>query len=664
MTTEENVKNNSRAEATHTLPRVNFRFFLFCALALCAGISITFAVRLRAFSFSSFVPFLLIVFFALRPFGWKRLCAIGAVVICFCSAGAGLAYFACERYLSGVPEGDYTVEGCVEAFTEGSGYNSCVLKSLSFDGVKSGGKLKVIIGRTEVRAGDVITFTASVSRYDLPVSDENKTDFAKDIRYRASVNEVEKTGQKDALLILNGKIYDLFTGSMIREEALVSYALLTGNSSSMDDGLLTVARQGGIAHIFAVSGLHIGIVYSAVLLLFQKPIKRYACLPALAAALCYSALCAFTVSSVRALIMCTVLSLHRLTGRKPDLLTSLSVASLLVLMISPAQYLSAGFTLSFGAVVGLALFSESLTRVFRKIRFPKFLAEYLGASLSVQIVTVPVLLEVFGYASVWAIVLNFVLLPCLPVILGVLILCTLVALITTWTGILALPAGMISLLLYVLSVADVSFVIKGFSLGAGGAVVMAGCIFLTQRFRLGTRYKIIAVSILCCVFASVVVLENCVFSGVKITARTYDGGDCVLVRTPSEAVLVIDGDVPLYRCNDFLNRTYGGRLDGVIVLSQDELDAVNAGAFLNTAAVYVKDEIPTGFHNVNVVFGDEVKIGELTFRFESRSKAVLLAQGIVTEIDLTNFSVLDADLFLGNGGHGDYYLNNGKIYSR
>ncbi len=646
--------------AEQKTPLINFRFFLFCALGLMAGIALYCAVRLHRFSFYTFVPFVLLFIFALRPFGWKRIVSIAVTVLVFFGAGIGLTHFACERYSSGVPAGEYEVRGTVESFTIGNNYHSCTLKDLSFDGVSSGGKMTAYCTEETLRPGDVVYFTANVLRRELPKGNKNAYAFAKDIRYETSFAEYEKTGEKGALLRLNAKIYDLLHNTMMRDEASVAYALLTGNSSSMDEGLADSARQGGIAHIFAVSGLHIGIVYAAVLFVC-RPLKRFAPLPAIAAAVCYAALCAFTVSSVRALIMCMILSAHRVTGRKNDLLSSLSVAALAILTVAPAQFLSAGFQLSFSAVLALALFSHTFTRLFRKIRFPAFLAQYLGAGLSVQLFTFPLLMQLFGYASVWALLFNFFLLPCLPVLLLCLILCSLVALVTTWTGVMLVPAGLVSLLLVVLTAVDVSFVITGFALGAGGAAIMTGCVVLTQRVGLKPLAKGIAAVCACCLFTLAVVRANVVFAGCRLSAYSTTSGDLLLVRTPHEAALVIDGDISLRACKDFLNRNYGGKLDAVICLSDDELDAINVAAFLNAEVIYAKEEIPTGLQKTEVVFGNEVRVGEWMLRYEKRDKAVLFAQNIAVEIDFENPPLFGADFFFGKGGSGVYLLKNGRV---
>ena len=644
------------------LPHVNFRFFMFAALSLCAGMSLYLAVRLNRFTFFDFIPFILIFLFAFVPLSPKRLLSVAAVVLCFSSLGAALVHLSCVSYLSGVPEGEYEVECRVETFSQGDGYSYCTVKSLSFNGTPSDGKMIISFSGEGIRAGDIVSFTASVMRYDLPAGKQNPSHFSKDIRYHALVDEYEIKGQRGALLILNAKIYDILNEGMERDEAAVGYALLTGNSAAMDEGLLSVSRQGGIAHIFAVSGLHVGIVYSAVYFALKKPLKRYAALPSLAFAFGYSALCAFTVSSVRALIMCAVLGFVKIAGRKPDIMTSVSIAAAISLMIMPSQYISVGFTLSYGACIGLALFSHSFTRAFRKIKLPAFLANYLGAALSVQLFTFPILLDTFGYASVWSLLLNFILLPCLPVLLIALILCTIFALATTLSGVLVVPAGMISLLLFVLSAADTSFVIAGFSLGAGSAVIVTLCVVLTQRFRLHFPIKAVASTVLCLLFAAVVILKNCVFTGCKLTVGRYETGSCVLIQTKNEAALVIDGTIDLDDCTDFLNRHYGRKLDAVIVSSFDELAALNRAAFLGTEVVYARDEIATGLRETVVVFGDEIEIGEMYFRYETRSKIVLVAEGTVTEFDFSNPSSLGADLFFGGGEDGEFYVKNGAVY--
>ena len=651
----------SEREGEKRLPRVNFRPFLFCALGLALGIFLYTKIRFGGLSASDFLFLGVFLFFAVRPLTKKRMIAIALCL--FISAGVGVTavHLYSENFDSAVNTGEYDVTGTVQTFSLSDAGATAILTNLHIDGERKGGKMQVSLNTEHVRAGDVVTFHATVRRNDLPTNGNTVSVyfFVNDVRYTATA-EYEKTGTSaNVFLLLNSAIYDSLHANLNRDAADVGYALLTGNSRGMDGSLLNAIREGGIAHIFAVSGLHIGILFGAVSLLFAPLLKRKSFIPALALAICYSALCSFTVSSVRAVMMCAVLSLNRALGRKTDLLSSLSLAAVLVLMFLPAQWLSAGFRLSFGACLGLALFSGTFSRAFRKL--PRWLGGYLAASFSVQIFTFPVLLESFGYVSVWGTLLNLILIPLLPVLFLGLLLCTLLALMIPPAAgfFLAFPGGMISLLLLVFAAADFSMVITGFSLGAGLVVWLVAMLLLSERLRLKLLLRGLAAGALCVLFTVCVMVENVVFSGCKITVYEGRSSGAVLLQTPDSAVLVIDG-MTLGACEDFLARNYGGKLDAVIVLSDSVLSGINVGAFLNTDVVYAREEIPTGLHITNVVFAERFEVGGLTFRYEDDSKLVMLAEGRAVEFDFERGESLGADLFVGEGSGGlKFWLDRG-----
>ena len=396
--------------------------------------------------------------------------------------------------------------------------------------------------------------------------------------------------------------------------------------------------------------------------MFSPLLKKKSFLPALVAVIFYSALCGFSVSSVRAVIMCGVLSVNRALGRKTDFLSSLSFAALVVLMFMPAQWLSAGFRLSFGACTGLALFSGTFQRAFRKL--PNFLGGYLAASLSVQIFTFPILIESFGYFSVWGTLLNFILIPALPALFLGLLLCLLFALIIPPAAafFLFIPQGMLSLLLYVFSVAEFSLVLKGFSFGTGVVIWLIAAVMLSQRMRLKAVLRCVAACSLSVLFALTMIYENAVFYGLKIDVYENGKSASVLLRTANTAVLVIDEDISLRNCNAFLSRTYAGKLDAVVVLAADELKAVNVGAFLPTSCVYAREEIATGLRETNVVFAEKFSLGGMTFFYESAEKMTVTAENSVVELDFESSEALGADLFIGKGSGGlKFFLRNGII---
>ena len=100
--------------------------------------------------------------------------------------------------------------------------------------------------------------------------------------------------------------------------------------------------------------------------------------------------------------------------------------------------------------------------------------------------------------------------------------------------------------------------------------------------------------------------------GKNLTVYEYGQGACALVRTSDCAVLVIDDDITLSACEDFLMRTYGGELDAVAVTGENTARAVNVAAFLPAREVRVRTSQETGFRETNVLGGVRFEYGGLS----------------------------------------------------
>lgn len=641
------------------LPLVNFRPFLLIALGLIFGITLYIRCRFGGAKGTDFIFFVLFIAVSLRPLSFKR---VGAIFLCFilsASLGAGLMHVKCESYASGMGAGNYEVTGTVTAFTVNDESSSLVLDGVALDGVSVSGKLNVTLPSERVRTGDRLRFRANVTRSGLPADGNSYGEslFIKDIRYFAVLGEkgFTVTGRGNALLRLNGAVYNVLHAHLSKTQADTAYALLTGSAGNMDDSFSTAVRQGGVAHIFAVSGLHIGILFAFVSALCRR-LKKLRVLPALAVVIAYAAFCGFSVSSVRAVIMCAVLGTYNAIGRKYDFLGAIAFAASAVLLFRPAEWLSAGFRLSFGACLGLALYSRSFKRAFKKL--PSLLANYLSANLAVQLFTFPVLFETFGYFSLWGTLLNFFLIPALPVLFLGLLLSVALSLVLPFAAavFLSVPDGMLTLFLWVFSF-DFSFVLSGFSLGAGGALWTLGAAAFSERIRLQGKARVCCSVIFGVLFAATLVLNNAVFTGCKLVSVN----GAVLVRSRTHSVLVIDGSLNTQTYENFLMRNYGGGLDAVIVLGTNAGAGIGDALYLPVEEVRAAADTVSGLTETPVLYEREFSYGELFFRFESDEKLALIAEGRTVEIDFGGGEALGADLFL-SGGAGTFYLRSGAIY--
>lgn len=654
----------SRREAR--LPRVNFRPALYAALFLAFGIFLYMKIRFGSVRVSDFLFLAFFLFFGLPPLVKKRV--VPVLVLFFVCAGLGAlsAHFYTERYLSGATDGEYAVQGVVVELSRADGYGVATIDDISLDGRSYSGKLRVNVDTEGVGLGDIVAFEGKVVHADLPRGDfYSSYCYQADVRYTAQGGGVVKTGTAyNPLLRLKARLYDTLHSNMDGDTADLSFALLTGDSKGMDGGLKEAVQRGGIAHMFAVSGLHIGIFYAA-LNFACKRLGKFSVIPAACGALLYSAFCGFTVSSLRAVIMCASFGVVKAFGRKTDLLSTLSFSAVPVLLFLPAQWLSAGFRLSYGAVLGLALFSGSLTRGMRRLRVPAFLANYFSACISVQLFTLPVVLESFGYFPVWGLLLNFFLIPALPALFLGLLVCSVLALAVPPAAFVFLyvPASVASLLPFIFAALSLGFAVTGFSLGAGSVAYYVGAAALCGRFRMSVKLRCVAASVLCALFAVLVVFENVTVSGCKITVEgNGDRAGMALVQTSGETVLIIGGSETLGRCEDFLAHRYGGKLDAVIVVSEDGQKHVNRAAFLNAEAVYACEETQTGLRETEVVFAESFSVGGLSFRYAGSGKLYMLAEGSAVEFDFENSSPLGGDLFVESGSGGlKYFLKNGII---
>lgn len=145
----------------------------------------------------------------------------------------------------------------------------------------------------------------------------------------------------------------------------VAAALLTGHRGYIPKPTLEAIRDAGIAHLLAISGLHIGlvagIVFAAIRLILATPPamrlringKKIAALVAIPSAFSYAILAGFTVPTERALLMTCLILVGVLIDRRALTMRSVCWAAMTVLLFSPESLVGPGFQMSFAAVTAL-----------------------------------------------------------------------------------------------------------------------------------------------------------------------------------------------------------------------------------------------------------------------------------------------------------------------
>lgn len=173
---------------------------------------------------------------------------------------------------------------------------------------------------------------------------------------------------------------------------------LTGDTSGIAAEDYAAVRGAGLAHLFAVSGLHCVYLAGLVSLLAPKHRRRLACGITVGVLLVYMLMVGMTPSIVRACLMQILLLAAPLAGRDRDSVTDLMLALGLILLCNPYAAGSVSLHLSFGATLGLVLFSprlqDFLTRWYRGRkkwlrRLIHFIIANITAALGSMVFTLP-----------------------------------------------------------------------------------------------------------------------------------------------------------------------------------------------------------------------------------------------------------------------------------
>lgn len=174
-------------------------------------------------------------------------------------------------------------------------------------------------------------------------------------------------------------------------------AELTGDKSAMDDGDYLAMQETGLAHLFAVSGLHCAFLVTLLALLISRR-QRLLCAVTIPLLLFYMVMVGMSPSVVRACIMQIFLLIAPLFQRGSDPLTSLAAALLVILLCNPFAAASVSLQLSFSATLGMVLLSPRLYKLLtgwykgkcRPLRTALcFVAANLSATLSAVVFTAP-----------------------------------------------------------------------------------------------------------------------------------------------------------------------------------------------------------------------------------------------------------------------------------
>lgn len=480
-----------------------------------------------------------------------------------------------------ITDGDeYYITGTVSEKYSAADYSYIVIENATANGTALSGKIHASLAENYGQfcdTGYTVAFYGKLELYDAFPYGKLNSSAEENIKYGCTVYGGMTSEYGFSLLgSVRGLIRDTLFDNLDYDTATISYAMLTGYTSHVDDSAMQSFRYGGIAHVFAVSGLHIGIVY-AIISFICKRLKLNKFLSAgviVTFVFLYTGVCGFTLSSVRAAIMCTVATLCKLIYLKNDGLNSLSYSFCIILAVTPLSLFSVGFQLSVCAVGGLCIFSAIIRNRLNKIRCPSFISSAVGTTFGAQLGTMPIMLANFGYLSGAGLLLNIIIIPVLSALFVVLFGGTFICAVIppfapALMPIAALPFN--AVLSFLFQAGFEKALIGGF--GAGLFVplyfICVLCISDKINFKRVSRIICTALSVII-LGAFVLVRTFSPFSGLEIAVSAYYGGGEVILKTPMGSVLVVNDGANSGRVSGALNEYYAFNPVGVVILGGED----------------------------------------------------------------------------------------------
>ena len=276
-------------------------------------------------------------------------------------------------------------------------------------------------GVPEPEIGSLVILKGTLKNFQQPTNPGqfNVPFYYQILRISFRLNQAEIQVKSDRFYKIAEGLYQLRrkAGSKVdallpEQEASVMKTMLLGEKGILDEEIKGLYQRNGIAHILAISGLHISMIGMGLYQLLRRAglkIKLSAILASMIIVL-YGMMTGFAVSAIRAIAMFLLQMLAQVLGRTYDRITALAVAAVLVLVEQPLYLFHSGFQFSFLCVLGISL----ILPVLGNVRKGKKLFE----GVALMAVTLPVYLGVFYQIPVYSMFLNFIVLPMMSILMG------------------------------------------------------------------------------------------------------------------------------------------------------------------------------------------------------------------------------------------------------
>lgn len=203
--------------------------------------------------------------------------------------------------------------------------------------------------------------------------------------------------------------------SIINNKNGIIGAIILGDKTDLDSDIKELYSMSGIAHILAISGLHISFIGMAIYRLLRRRFRfLFSAAVSIPVVLSFGIMSGFGISTIRAIIMFILKIIGEVLGRKYDAITAISLAGLVLLVQNSFVVCNSGFQMSFGAIIAIVLILPIVEEI---LNTDNKIIKVLSANFTISLVMNPILAWNYYELPTFSFLLNIVVVPLMSVVI-------------------------------------------------------------------------------------------------------------------------------------------------------------------------------------------------------------------------------------------------------
>lgn len=203
--------------------------------------------------------------------------------------------------------------------------------------------------------------------------------------------------------------------SIINNKNGIIGAIILGDKTDLNSDIKELYSVSGIAHILAISGLHISFIGMAIYRLLRRRFRfLFSAAVSIPVVLSFGIMSGFGISTIRAIIMFILKIIGEVLGRKYDAITAISLAGLVLLVQNPFVVCNSGFQMSFGAIIAIVLILPIVEEI---LNTDNKIIKVLSANFTISLVMNPILAWNYYELPTFSFLLNIVVVPLMSVVI-------------------------------------------------------------------------------------------------------------------------------------------------------------------------------------------------------------------------------------------------------